>query len=241
MVPNQLFGRDTMNAPWGLPSRLLLVRLACTFFDAAKLADSYKLIGREVPKAGNPEPLTANDFLECVGKNPAFPKPPNGLRVMQVIDRMVSCGLLVRAGYGNRSFAGIGDHYLHMAAEWDARRGHFRYAPVLGPEFLYHLCAHALVHITGVGSESGDVVAGTGLVVHPSHVLTCRHVVADMTVDKKQTIQGMEYVVDGDSVFPHPACDVALIRVNGPPMSPLQGAVFQRPDSGANHSYARLP
>ena len=164
MAPNQFFGRDTMNAPWGLPARLLLVRLACTFFDATKLADNYKLIGKEVPKGGNPEPLTANDFLKCLKTSDAFPKPPNGLRVMQLVDRMVSCGLLVRAGYGNRSFAGMGDHYLHMATEWGERRKHFRYVSVLGPEFLYHLCASGMVHITGTDKKTGDAVAGTGLI-----------------------------------------------------------------------------
>ena len=219
MAPNQLFDRDTMNAPWGLPARLLLVRMACTFFNAAKLADSYKLIGREVPKGRNLEPLTANDFLKCLEASNAFPKPPNGLRVMQLIDGMVSGGLLVRAGYGNRSFAGMGDHYVHVTAEWDARREHFRYAPVLGPEFLYYLCAPGLVHITGTGKKTGDAAAGTGLIVHPSYVLTCRHVVTDMLVDQKQTIQGQEYAVNEGSVFRHPAVDVAVIRVDGPPMS----------------------
>ena len=150
MMPNQLFGKDTMNAPWGLPARLKLVLLACRFFTATKLADNYKLVGKEVPKGGNPEPLTAGDFLRCLETRGAFPKPPNGLRVMQLIDRMVSCGILVRAGYGNRSFAGIGDLYLHMETEWDEHRKHFRYAPVLGSEFLYHLCA------PGPGSHHGN-------------------------------------------------------------------------------------
>ena len=232
MMPNRLFGEDTMNAPWGLPARLKLVLMACRFFGAARLADSYRLIGKEVPKGGNPEPLTAGDFLKWLETGNAFLKPPNGLRVMQLIDRMVSSGLLVRAGYGNRSFAGMGDHYLHMATKWDERRKHFRYASVLGPEFLYHLCAQGLVHITGTSGETRDVAAGTGLVIDSCHVLTCRHVVTDMVVDRRQIIQGQEYVVDDGSVFPHPACDVAVIRVDGPPMSPLQGAIFQRPVVG---------
>ena len=244
MMPNRLFGEDTMNAPWGLPARLKLVLMACRFFGAARLADSYRLIGKEVPKGGNPEPLTAGDFLKWLETGNAFLKPPNGLRVMQLIDRMVSSGLLVRAGYGNRSFAGMGDHYLHMATKWDERRKHFRYASVLGPEFLYHLCAQGLVHITGTFGETRDVAAGTGLVIDSCHVLTCRHVVTDMVVDRRQIIQGQEYVVDDGSVFPHPACDVAVIRVDGPPMSPLQGAIFQRPVVGQTvHTlgYPKLP
>ena len=179
MTPDQLFGENTMNAPWVLPAKLQLVLMACRFFNAGSLTDSYRLIGKEVPQGGNPEPLTAVDFLKCLETGNAFPKPPNGLRVMQLIDRMVSTGLLVRAGYGNRSFAGMGDHYLYMPTKWDERRKHFRYAAVLGPEFLYHLFAQGLVHITGTVGECRDAAAGTGLVIDPHHVLTCRHVVTE--------------------------------------------------------------
>ena len=244
MTPKHLFSSDTMNAPWGLPARLKLVIMACSFFSVARLTDSYRLIGKRLPKGGNPEPLTAGDFLKCLETGSAFPKPPNGLRVMQLIDRMVSSGLLVRAGYGNRSFAGMGDHYLHLATEWDERRKHFRYAPVLGPEFLYHLIARGLVHITGTVEKSLDAAAGTGLVIDRCHVLTCRHVVTDMTIDRKQMIQGKEYTVSDGSLFPHPEHDVAVIRVDGPPMSPSQGAVFQRPVVGQlvhTLGYPRLP
>ncbi len=105
--------------------------------------------------------MTAGDFLKCLETGNAFPKPPNGLRVMQLIDRMESTGLLVRPGYGNRSSAGMGDHYLHLPTKWDERRKHFRYAAVLRPEFLYHLFAQGLVHITGTVGECRDAAAGT--------------------------------------------------------------------------------
>ena len=62
MAPTPLFGSHTMNAPWGLESRLKLVRLACNFFNANKVADSSTVIGKEVPSGGSPEPLTVNDL-----------------------------------------------------------------------------------------------------------------------------------------------------------------------------------
>lgn len=63
MALNQLFDRGTMNAPWGLESRLKLVALACRFFDAAKIAGSYAAIEKKLPSGGNLESLTVNDFL----------------------------------------------------------------------------------------------------------------------------------------------------------------------------------
>ena len=63
MEPKSFFGVDTMNAPWGLDSRLKLVALACEFFDARKLTSNHKAIGKDVPSGTNPEPLTGHDFL----------------------------------------------------------------------------------------------------------------------------------------------------------------------------------
>lgn len=227
MAPNQLFDQNTMNAPWGLTSRRKLVRLACDFFNASKVAANHAAIGKEVPSRGNPQPLTVNDFLKYLEVIGAFPKRPNALRVAQIVERMASTGLLVHAGSGKR-LAGLQNHYLYMATVLEARRSLFRLVPVLGPEYLYQLCAPGLVHITGT-NNTGDIVAGTGLIVDTSHVLTCRHVVSDMEVDPQQMFEGKEYVVNGESVHAHPDVDVAVIRVDGPPLSPLQGAIFQTP------------
>ena len=122
----------------------------------------------------------------------------------------------------------VGDHYLYLATEWDAVRGGFRFAHVLGPDFLYFLCAPALVHITGTNKD-GDEVAGMGVVVHRSHVLTCRHVVCDMKVHTRQTIQRKTYAISEESIHTHSEVDVAVIQVDGAPLTGFPGAIFQRP------------
>ena len=226
MAPNQLFDADTMNAPWGLTSRLKLVIRACEFFNATKIASSHELLGKSVPSGRNPEPLTVSDFLKFLEVSSTFTKTPNAFRVMEIINRMVSTGLLVLAGQGTRSFAGLDNHYLYLLTDSEARRDLFRLVPALGPEFLYSLTQPGLVHITGKNGE-GDVVAGTGIVIHPSHVLTCRHVVADMSLDSKQTIQGNDCAVE--SVQKHPEVDVATIRIRGSALAPLRGVMFQAP------------
>ena len=227
MAP-KLVGPDTMNAPWGLESRSKLVTLACRFFNFNKVADNHRAIGKEVPSSENLQPLTVEDFLKYLELSRAFSKTPNAFRVMDFVQQMVSAGLLVHAGHGQSSVLGLKDHYLYMATELEARRGLFRLVPVLGPEYLYKLCAPSLAHITGT-NDDGDVVAGTGFVVHPSYVLTCRHVLSDMKVDNRQTFQGQEYAVNAKYVHKHPKVDVAVIGVDGPPLSPLKGAIFQSP------------
>ena len=51
MAPNQRFGPDTMNAPWGLASRFKFVTLACDFFDANKIAVNHARIGNSLHPA----------------------------------------------------------------------------------------------------------------------------------------------------------------------------------------------
>ncbi len=226
MAPNHLFDADTMNAPWELASRLKLVILACEFFHVAKIASSHELIGKSVPSGRKPGPPTVNDFLKFLEVSNSFAKTPNAFRVMEMIRRMVSTGLLVPAGQGTRSFAGLDDHYVNLPSEAEVQRNLFRLVPALGPEFLYTLFQPGLVHITGE-NEKGDVVAGTGIVIHPSHVLTCRHVVTDMSLDSRQTIQGNDYAVE--SVQRHPEIDVATIRIKDSVLEPLRGIMFQAP------------
>ena len=223
-----LFGPDTMNAPWGLASRLKFVMLACDFFDLNNLVVSHTRIGKELPKGGTPHPLTVRDFLKYLEVSGAYPKTPNAFRVAQVIQKMASTQLLILTGHGNLAFAGLEDRYVSLATNVDVRRDLFRLVPMLGAEFLYQLCAPGLVHITGT-NENDVEVAGTGVVIHPCYVLTCRHVVSDMTVDKQQIFQGKEFAVNKGSVYAHSKVDVAVVRVDGPPLSPLKGALFQAP------------
>ena len=162
------------------------------------------------------------------GEEPkTFPRPPNAFRVARIVEQMVSSVLLVRVARGNSSIAGLQDHYVSMVTVEDAPRALFRLVPVLGPEYLYRLCAPSLVHIAG--RNDGVPVAGTGLVVHARHILTCRHVVSDMKLDRSQVFQGSEYGINASSIHRHPEIDVAVLRVDGPPLSPVRGLMLQAP------------
>jgi len=217
-----------MNAPWGLASRLKLATLAFTFFDVTKLAENHASIGKELPKQGNPTPLSALDFFKLLDVAGAFRKTPDALKVIQILERMASTGALMFVGHDSRVFGGLGNYYLYVPLESEALRGQFRLVRALGPELLDHLCAPGLVHITGTNGD-GDAVAGTGLVVHPPHVLICGHVVSDMEVDERQTFQGKACTVGEDAIYKHAEVDIAVIRVDGPVLTPLQGAMFQAP------------
>ena len=152
---------------------------------------------------------------------------PNAFRVTRIVERMVSTGLLLRTGHGSPFNLGLQDHYVYMPMLAESRRDLFQLVPVLGAEYLYRLCAPSLVHIAGTGA--GVPVAGTGLVVQASHILTCRHVVCDMELDQSQVFQGNEYMINTNLIHRHPDLDVAVIRVDGPPLSPMRGILLQAP------------
>lgn len=231
-----------MSGPWGLDSRLKLVALACDFFNANKVAASHAAIGRSPANSENPTPLSVTDFLKYLETTNAFPKTPNALRVARIVGEMVSAGLLVPVGHARPSMAGLDDHYLYLPTADKARQGVFCLVPVLGPEYLYRLCAPGLVHISG--KNGGLAVAGTGLVVDTRHVLTCRHVVSDMEVDRRQVFQGRPYEINDDSIHSHPDIDVAVMRVDGPPLSAVSGILLQAPvvaQSVYTLGYPKLP
>ena len=82
----------------------------------------------------------------------------------------------------------------------------------------------AVVHIVGKDRE-GNARGGSGIVVDAHHVLTCRHVVADMSVDRKQRFQGKDVAVVEPGVFEHDREDVAMVRVREA-LTPVAGLVF---------------
>ena len=53
-----------------------------------------------------------------------------------------------------------------------------------------------------------------------------------MKVDKQQNFQSQEYVVNKDSIHVHDKVDVAIMCVDGPPLSPVPGTIFQAPVVG---------
>ncbi len=50
-----------------------------------------------------------------------------------------------------------------------------------------------------------------------------------MELDRRQVFQGSEYAINTRSIHRHPELDVAVMRVDGPPLSPMRGILLQAP------------
>ena len=222
----ELFNKDTMNAPWGLASRMKLVMSAVKFFNLSNYADSCNAINKtplKTPELG----FSLEEFLTYLDNTKIFEKKPNAFRVKQLLNKMVTTGILQYVGSSiNKSTLFPGLYYFLNIYSSERGQGHLWLAPALGAEFIYHITARGIVHITG--NANGEVKAGTGIIFHPNFILTCRHVVCDMKVDHQQTFQGNECIINESSIHKHKHTDIAVIQVSKP-LQPIQGLVFQQP------------
>lgn len=225
----EVMNKDSMNVSWSLNSRLKLALAAVEFFNVENRKRMVQFLPNKqrTNNQGEPPPFSLLDFAQYLDATKIFPKKPNYFRVQHTIARMASLGFLVHVGYSGRVPALFGEQYLRFHGMFGEHfRGNLWLAPLLGPELLYHQAKASVVHITG--TKSGDVVGGTGTVIHPNYILTCHHVVDGVDLDRHQDLQGRRCDVDPNSVRRHSKDDIALIRVEEP-LTPLDGAVFRKP------------
>ena len=227
----QIFDSDTMNAPWGLVTKLKTAVSAIRFFNPQNGAESRRAIGLEPDED---QPLSLMDFARYLEKTNAFDgRKPNLLRVVQILDAMTREGILQNFGSQAGEARVFNDRFLFMFPASGSRAraaGQLWLAPVLGPELLYHAVGSGVVQITGRNSK-GDETAGTGIVLSAHTILTARHVVEDMQVHQEQLFQGVNCIVNGESIKFHDVQDVAFITVKQT-LRPVSGLILHPPRVG---------
>ena len=243
-----LVGSDTMNAPWSLDSRMALAHAAVQFFSV----DDDKDYSRKCSELGIPTPtgrivpFSIGDFLKFLKRESVFRKQPNVTRVVHLLDALASAGLLLKAGRDERpgSLNPMKDRYILVGGEPEERRnGWLVLASAVGPDLIYRVFQSALVHITGI-SDTGKAASGTGIVLDSHHIVTCGHVLSDMKVDTRQQFQNRQYEIDEKTFASHPRDDVGVLRLDGPPLTPIPGLAFRPPIVGETvHvlGYPKLP
>src|ERR1700676_1245185 len=216
--------RSSRLAPLSIELRTTLALAACNFFSPLSYRDNCELIGK-TPDSNSIRPLGAWDIVGYLKKKGVLEERHSySERIRQLLDRMAATGILTEMGHGPGVLMPKMYYFMKELTALQ-KTGNLWLAPALGDDFIFHAFAPGIVHITGV-DEKGDVHAGTGILFHPNHILTCAHVVEDMKIHERQRFQGVECVVDGQ--FPHPTADVAVIRV-GTVLQPVRGLSFLSP------------
>ena len=230
-----------MQAAWGLETRLQLARQLCEFFSPLNLEKGLAAVGKNPPGASHTRGLTLMDFISCHPVLSGTGRQLNVWSLSELVDRMVSVGLLARLN-GPPGVIGVAQsQYLRLGVTYP-RGDSMDFVLAIGPDLLYRLFAPSLVHIAGMKGVHEH--AGTGIVVDNHHVLTCRHVVDDMEVNPQQIFQGYECGISVKSIHRHPEIDMAVMQMDGPPLTSQPDLVLRPPIVGQSVfalGYPKLP
>jgi S1-C subfamily serine protease len=216
--------RHSRLAPLGIELRQKLAVEACNFFSPVHYKKNCDVIGK-VPDSTCVRPLAGSDFFDYLKKIEILDEPLKHLqRIRQLLERMAAAGILVEMGPNSNVMMPKFYFFLKELTNLEAE-GLLWLAPALGDDFLFHQAAPGIAHIIGV-TPKGDASAGTGIIFHSHHILTCAHVVNGMTIDKQQVFQGSSSTIE--EYVAHPKIDIAVIRV-AQALKPVPGLSFLPP------------
>ncbi|MGY1951639.1 S1 family peptidase [Pseudomonas pergaminensis] len=213
-------------APFNIEEKLLLAKQACIFFSPIQ----YEAMCITIGKTPNSQitPFSVYDFLKHLEVELSLTDPLKyQYRVKLLLDSLEHAGILNVMGQSNFVTAPNYYYFLKELTERE-KKGALWLAPALGPEFLIHHYKKSLVHILGANSE-GDEHAGTGLILDATTILTCAHVINDMTLYDKQIIQGVERSIA--KAVTHESIDVGIIKLTEGECWPDFSIAFKNPTS----------
>ncbi len=226
-------------APLLLSDQVKLCLAALHFFSPMSYEKNCLVIERP-PTPGRTEPFDGSEFLKYLERERILAHPNRyRQRIAGLLRRLEHTGLLVPLGHGRDVFLGTRYYFIKEFTKIE-RKGILWLSEALGPQFIRSQYAPFTVQITGE-TESGDVHAGTGLVIAENWILTCAHVLKDMKVHDQQAFNGQARTVT--ACRPHSSVDVGLIRVE-PPMSVMLALAFREPsisESLYTLGYPRVP
>jgi len=217
---------------------------ALRFFQPLSHEQNCKKLGIE-PKSNSTFPFCGFHFLKFLSLPNELPQQllPEPMRHMQRIDdllqRLARGGLLQDVGH--RGASPMNRFYYAMyEATLLERQGCLYLARALGAPFIHQAYKSGTYQITGV-TRSNDLRAGTGIAISPRWLLTCAHVITDMTVDDQQVTPGRAFNVV--SRLTHSTIDVGLLEVDRD-LPVVLGLNFRNPYVGERVytlGYPRVP
>lgn len=220
--------------PLSVEQQVYIAIAALRFFQPLQYQQNCQKIGA-TPATNAIQPFTGMDFMRFL----AIPgELPNGMldapqrylqRINELLHRLARAGLLNNQGMGRSPLAGESYYTFYQATNFE-RHGVLHLARALGPQFLPWAYRRGTYQITGA-TPDGDIHAGTAVAIAPRWLMTCAHVLQDMTVDEQQvaTAHGYNYRVIRQ--LPHSEVDVGLIEADQD-LPEVQGLNFRDPHVG---------
>lgn len=184
------------------------------FFSPLKAKDIREMLGLQNFE-GQITPLSVNDFFKYLEDV----KGQKGARryhyhVLTLVKKLEQANVLYSAGSNPNFSMGLEKCYYFMKELTDLQKTNWLWlGEALGLEYIQYKAQEFLVPITGVGSEQ-KVGIGTGTLVNNDTVMTCAHVLTEMTVDKKIKFKNKEIKIV--EVKTHDLVDVGIIKLSEP-------------------------
>jgi hypothetical protein len=202
--------RFSILEPMNVTLQAVIFTAICNFFAPLNCAANRKVLG--LSEAPNITPFSVGEFFDMqrIGQGDVCERHRH--QIMAMIRRMQDSGVLTLEGHhGHRVLGESACYFFMKELSSRAQRGVLWFGAALGPAFLVPALGGALVRITG-RTPDGDAAVGTGIHVLPDSVVTCAHVVRDMTVDAEVVVKGAKVAVA--ETLAADDSDVGVIRIS---------------------------
>ena len=193
--------RYSQLGPLSVEEQAFICKLLVKFFHV--LDSDYITAKRTQTKAKSITPPSVMEFFQYY-REQGLDLWPKMNHVLSLIRKMVQSQLLSSAGGTNHN-----ERLLFMTELSDRqRRGSLWLGRALGGPFIASEIAKDIAFISG-HNKNGDVIVGTGILISEHEVLTCGHVIRDITKIYEFRIGGKTVAQERASV--HPQIDIGVI------------------------------
>ena len=182
--------------------------LAFSFFNPFKNREIREDMG--LPQYDCITPFSGLEFIQYLEKIIGGDYERKIHKIKKILKMMEHAGLLTHQG--RLANAIFGDCYYALKELTHLQQGNMLWlGEAFGISFLQKILEGNVVHITGVNSQ-GEIGNGTGFLLNNKTVLTCKHVIADMTPNKRLEIQGNDYAYE---TYSSKELDIAVLVLDG--------------------------
>lgn len=199
--------------PLEIGLEVIIVVDICNFFHPSTSAENRKILG--LPASSAITAFSVLQFFQWAQKQRKNLYDVHRFRqhIFSLISRMTQIGFLTFEGHSSQGAMGFAQMYCFNRERSNKElRGLLWLGKVLGPGFIGFQIKPALVRITG--KKLGDPAIGTGTHVLPNFVVTCAHVIEDMTIDDMLLVNSCAATVT--SKFVSKNADVGVIEISPP-------------------------
>lgn len=160
-------------------------------------------------------PLSVNNFFEYIEKV----KNQKDIRkyhyhVLLLVKKLEQANYLCNAGIDTGFTMGGEKCYYNIKESTNLQRGNPLWlGECLGLEYILYRTKDFVVPITGKDA-TGKVGIGTGTLINMDTILTCEHVLTEMSIDETININNKDIKIS--DIKPHSKVDVGIIKLSEP-------------------------